>query len=97
MGASPPACRDGDTGLWLGSGDLHTQQSQASDPGHLPEFAPFLPGGSSVAEASRGLGGAHVALCPHLLTRPSLWAGLWVAGWRAGAGRGLRPEVERDG
>lgn len=56
MAASPPACRDGDTGFWLGSSDLHTQQSQASDPGHLPEFAPFLLGGSSVTEALQRLG-----------------------------------------
>lgn len=51
MGASLPACRDGDMGLWLGSGDLLIQQSQALDPGHLPESAPFFLGVNSVTEA----------------------------------------------
>lgn len=71
MGASPPACRDGDTGLWLGSGDLHTQQSQASDPGHLPEFAPFLPGelcGRGLQRLGRGPCGPVSSLTHSALT-----------------------------
>ena len=69
MGASPPACRDGDTGLWLGRGDGHTQQSQASDPGHLPECALFLLEVSSVTEALQRLG---MGACGPCVLPPSL-------------------------